>query len=346
MRLTLFIKTIFICFVIVPLTSIGQTQKSNQKLFNTKKLKEHVVTLASDSFQGRKPFTTGETKTITYLTNELKTIGVEPGNGESYLQEVMFAQTRTANIIAKITGSEYPDETIIYSAHWDHLGIGQPDKKGDSIYNGANDDALGVAVVLELAQAFKNCKTRPARTIVFVFFTGEETGMLGSRWYIQHPVYPLTKTVADFNIDGFNRYGRTKDIEVNGAWNSTLEDNLAKEVKKQGRYMTTGDPKDNLYFRSDQISFAKAGVPALFFGRGTDYLNGGKAYEKVVREKYWAYHTPNDEFNKGWRFDGTIEDMELLFNLGKTLANNRVWPQWKPLSEFKSIRDKYLKTSK
>ena len=171
-----------------------------------------------------------------------------------------------------------------------------------------------------------------------MFFTCEETQIRGSIWYVQHPVGSLKKTVADFNIDGFNRFGRTKDIVIHGAGNSTLEDDITVEVKKKGRYVSPDDPKDGFYFRSDQIRFANAGVPALLFGRGTDYINGGVAYEKTVKEKYWGYHTPNDQLNEGWRFDGTLEDMELLFNVGLRLANNRVWPQWKPQSQFRSIR--------
>ncbi len=198
--------------------------------------------------------------------------------------------------------------------------------------------SISLFVAQNFITAFKNIKPTPARTIVFVLFTSEETGHGGSIWYVQHPVGSLKKTVAEFNIDGFNRFGRTKDIVVFGPGNSTLENDIAAEIKKQGRYISPEDPKESFYYGSDQLSFANAGVPALFFGRGTDYVNGGTAYEKMVKEKYWAYHTPNDQVNEGWRFDGTVEDMELLFNVGLSLANSQAWPQWKPKSPFKLIK--------
>ena len=241
----------------------------------------------------------------------------------------------TRNVVAKISGSERSKEAIVYSAHWDHLGIGRPDAKGDSIYNGASDNAIGIAVLLELAVAFKKSGIKPKRTIVFLCATAEEMGHFGSLWYVKHTPPPQSKTVANINLDGFNRYGKTKDVSIIGEGHTELEDYLAKEVKKQGRYLSPDpDPEQNNYFGSDHLSFAKAGIPGLFFIRGIDYVDYGKDYEAIVRKNYYSYHTPSDEYNSGWRFDGTSQDMELIFNLGKLLANNVVFPKWKPSSEF------------
>lgn len=241
----------------------------------------------------------------------------------------------TYNVLAKIPGTLRPSEAIVYSAHWDHLGIGRPDEKGDSIYNGASDNAMGTAVLLELAAAFKKMKIKSKRTIIFLCAAAEEIGHFGSLWYVQHTPADQKKIVANINIDGFNRYGRTKDVSIIGVGHSEMEDHFRKEVEKQGRYVSP-DPDPETYFGSDHLSFAKAGIPGLFFSRGTDYLNGGKEYEEVVREKYYGYHVPSDEYNEAWRFDGTIEDMQLIFNVGYMLANSSIYPKWKPTSEFDS----------
>ena len=247
-----------------------------------------------------------------------------------------FNQYRTTqNVIAKIPGTEKPSEAVVYSAHWDHLGIGKPDKNGDSIYNGASDNAMGTAVLLEIAASFKKSGIKPKRTLVFLCAAAEESGHFGSSWYVQHTPIGQRKTVANINLDGFNRYGKTKDIVIIGAGHTELEDFFTKEVFKQGRYVAPDpEPEQNVYFGSDHLSFAKAGIPGIFIFRGTDYFNGGKEYETEVRQKYYAYHTPSDEYNEGWRFDGTIQDMEVIFNLAKMLANNLVYPKWKKTSEF------------
>jgi Zn-dependent M28 family amino/carboxypeptidase len=253
---------------------------------------------------------------------------------------------KSHNVIAKITGTKKPDEYIIYSAHWDHLGIGKPDAKGDSIYNGAADNASGTAALLELARAFKALPEKPERTIVFLSVTAEEQGLLGSAYYGQHPVYPLARTVANLNIDVINTFGRTKDVTFSGNGQSELEDYLNEEAKKKGRYVAPeSHPEAGHYFRSDHFNFAKAGVPALTVDGGIDHVEKGKEYGKQMEDEYTAkyYHQPGDEYDaQRWNLDGGLEDIGLVFLIGKQLAFGDAWPQWKPGSEFKAIRDKQL----
>jgi len=247
------------------------------------------------------------------------------------------------NVIAKITGTKRPDEYIIYTAHWDHLGIGKPDEKGDSIYNGAIDNGSGSAALLEIARAFKNLTPKPERTIIFLSVTAEEQGLLGSAYYTQHPVYPLNKTVAEINMDGINAYDKTKDVVITGQGQSELEDYLIKEAQAQGRYLAPESrPEAGHYFRSDHFNFAKAGVPALDASGGIDVVGKGKDYGKKLQDDYTAnhYHRPSDEFDPTWTFEGGLQDIQLLFNVGKRLAFESTWPQWKAGSEFKAIRDK------
>lgn len=248
------------------------------------------------------------------------------------------------NVIAKISGSKRPNEYIIYTAHWDHFGIGKPDEHGDSIYNGALDNASGTAAVLEIARSFASLPEKPERSIAFLFVTAEEQGLLGSKYYTEHPVYPAAKTVANINIDVISANGRTKDVSISGAGQSDLEDDLAAEVKKQGRYIAPeSHPEAGHYFRSDHFNFAKAGVPALTAGGGVDNVEKGKAYgeqkENEYTEKY--YHRPDDEYSATlWNFDGAMEDMQLLFRVGHRLAYSDEWPKWKSGSEFRAIREK------
>jgi len=248
------------------------------------------------------------------------------------------------NVIAKLTGSQKPDEYIVYTAHWDHLGIGKPDEKGDSIYNGALDNASGTAAVLELARAFKNLQPKPERTIIFLSVTAEEQGLLGSEYYTEHPIYPLDKTVANINIDVMNSYGKTRDIAISGAGQSELEDYLRIEAEKQGRYISPEThPEAGHFFRSDHFNFAKAGVPALTTSSGIDDLEKGKDYGQQKLEEYNEkyYHRPEDEYDSSrWNLDGAIQDLQLLFLVGKDLASDNQWPKWKPGSEFKAIREK------
>lgn len=247
------------------------------------------------------------------------------------------------NVIAKITGSKRPDEYIIYTAHWDHFGIGQPDKNGDSIYNGAVDNASGTAALLEMARAFENSPEKPERTILFIAVTAEEQGLLGSEYYSSHPLYPLARTVADLNMDVVNVNGKTKDIVISGLGQNELEDYVNTEAKKQGRYIAPDDhPEAGHYFRSDHFSFAKRGVPSLSAGGGIDDAKNGKAFGRKLEEDYTAnhYHQPSDEYDSSWTFAGGLQDMDLLYRVGEKLASGSSWPAWKPGSEFKIIREK------
>jgi Zn-dependent M28 family amino/carboxypeptidase len=247
------------------------------------------------------------------------------------------------NVIAKITGSKYPDEYIVYSAHWDHFGIGKPDAKGDSIYNGAADNASGTAALLQIAKAFESLPAKPERTVVFLSVTAEEQGLLGSAWYARHPIYPLAKTIANLNLDVLNTYGPTKDITFSGKGQSGLEDYLADEAKKNGRYIAPEDhPEAGHYFRSDHFNFARAGVPSLTADGGVDDLTRGTVYGKQKHDEYTAerYHQPADQIDSTWDLTGGLQDVELVYAIGEKLANSRAWPEWKAGSEFKAIRDK------
>uniref|UniRef100_UPI0040472A2F M28 family metallopeptidase n=1 Tax=Algoriphagus sp. TaxID=1872435 RepID=UPI0040472A2F len=250
------------------------------------------------------------------------------------------------NVVAKITGKKAPEEVIIYTAHWDHLGIGKADETGDSIYNGALDNASGTAALLALAKAFKT-DAQPDRTVVFLSVTAEEQGLWGSAYYAQQPIYPKEKTVANINMDGINPYGKMKDVSVIGVGQSEMEDLLDEELKKLGRYAAPEpNPVAGYYFRSDHFNFAKIGIPALYFGTGIDHVEKGKEYGKQLQDEYTAvyYHKPADSYDpKRWNLDGAVDDVQLLYQVGHNLANSARWPGWKEGSEFKAIRDSYFK---
>lgn len=257
--------------------------------------------------------------------------------------KVLVEYDISKNVIAKIPGAKYPDETIIYTAHWDHLGIGKPDETGDSIYNGAFDNATGIAGLIELARTFKSLTKAPERTIVFLAVTAEEQGLLGSAYYVQHPIYPLEKTVGNINMDGVNYLGKTKDVISVGKGQSELEDLLKTEAAKQRRYLGDEDhPEAGYYYRSDHFNFAKAGVPSLHFDEGIDMESMSRAEVTKQKDEYRLkhYHRPSDEYSENWNVEGGIEDLQLYFMLGKRLAFSRIWPNWKEGSEFKTIREK------
>ena len=258
--------------------------------------------------------------------------------------KVKATYDKSYNVIGKITGSKRPDEVVVYSAHWDHLGIGRPDASGDSIYNGALDNATGTAGLLELARAFKGLKTKPERTIVILCVTAEEQGLLGSKYYAENPVYPANKTAANINMDGLNRFGKTKDIIVVGEGQSDLEDYLKEEVEKSGGYISFDThPEAGSYYRSDHFNFAKVGIPALYTGSGIDVIGKGKEYGQKLEDDYTDnnYHQPSDNYDAAnWTMEGAINDLKLLFLVGKRVAAEAKWPSWKTSSEFKAIRDK------
>jgi Zn-dependent M28 family amino/carboxypeptidase len=250
---------------------------------------------------------------------------------------------KSNNVIAKITGNKRPDEYLIYTAHWDHFGIGKPDETGDSIYNGAVDNASGTAAMLEIARAFKSLKNKPERTIIFLSVTGEEQGLLGSDYYVHHPLYPIDKTVANINMDGFKINGITKDVVIVGKGESDLDDYLKKEAEGQGRYIAPDIyPEAGFYFRSDHFNFARVGIPALDAGGGIDLVEGGKETGKKLDNEYNKnyYHHPSDEYDPlRWKLNGVMEDIQLFFLTGKRLAFESTWPKWSQSSEFKAIRE-------
>ncbi len=249
------------------------------------------------------------------------------------------------NVIGKITGTKRPDEVIIYSAHWDHLGVGRPDERGDSIYNGAFDNATGTAGLLELARAFKSMKKKPERTIVFLSVTAEEQQLLGSAYYAQNPVYPPEKTVANINLECLNWSRKTNDMTIIGKGQSELEDYLEEELARTGGYISyETHPEAGLYYRSDHFSFAKAGIPALYAVSGIDVAGQGKEVGKRILEEYRQknYHRPSDEYNPAtWTMEGAIIDLQRLFQVGKRVASEKNWVQWKPGSEFRAVREQH-----
>jgi len=246
------------------------------------------------------------------------------------------------NIAGRIVGSKYPNETIVYSAHWDHLGVGQPDAKGDRIYNGAVDNADGISVLLEMARAFAH-GPRPQRSILFLAVTAEERGLLGSEYYAANPLYPLATTVGMLNTDALSTAGPARDFSISGSAKLGLLDDLIDEGKKQGRSFTAdAHPEAGSFYRSDHFTMPKRGVPAISIESGEDLVNGGRAAGLAWQEAYTRdkYHQPADEWTPAWNATGQIPDAELLFSLGTRLANSREWPNWSADSEFRAMRDK------
>jgi Zn-dependent M28 family amino/carboxypeptidase len=254
-------------------------------------------------------------------------------------------KSNSNNVVAVLPGTKRADEYIIYSGHWDHLGKGEA-INGDSIYNGAVDNATGTAALLVLAEAFKKAKQQPERSILFVALTGEEQGLLGSEYYAAHPLVPVNKTVANINIDAMQANGKTKDIVAVGYGQSELETYLTEAATKQGRVVVKDpNPSAGYYFRSDHFNFAKVGIPALYTETGEDNVAKGAAWGKAQKEDYVKnrYHAPADNFEPSkWDFSGMVEDLRLLFDVGYRLSNETTFPGWKEGSEFKAIREKSM----
>jgi len=257
-------------------------------------------------------------------------------------------EVASRNVAALLPGAHatLKNEYVIYSSHWDHLGRDER-LKGDQIYNGAADNAAGVAVLLEMAGAMKSLPPaqQPKRSVLFLAVTAEEKGLLGSRYYAQNPLYPLTKTLANINMDGANQFGPTTDFEVIGHGASTLDDVAAAIAKEQGRTIVPDThPERGSYYRSDHFEFAKEGVPAFYGKSGKAFIGQPADYgEKKVNE-YIAkdYHQPTDEVKPDWTFEGAAQDTAFLMQLGLRVANGDKWPEWKPGNEFKARRDAML----
>jgi Zn-dependent M28 family amino/carboxypeptidase len=245
------------------------------------------------------------------------------------------------NVLGRLPGATKPDETLIFSAHWDHFGIRPPDASGDRILNGAVDNGTGVAALLELGRLF-GAAPKTARSIVFMATTAEERGLLGSEYYATHPIYPLETTVADINMDILGVYGPTRDVSSFGDTQNTLLADLTQAARAQGRtYTPDQSPEAGHFFRSDHFSLSKLGVPAMSLSAGDELVNGGVAAGRAHREDYFAhrYHQPGDEWTPGMDFRGEALDVALLYSLGKKLATSG-WPEWTAGSEFKDIRDR------
>ena len=252
-----------------------------------------------------------------------------------------FKTTKSRNVAGGVKGTKYPDEYVLYMAHWDHMGK-NPDMEGDNIFNGAVDNATGTAAILEIGQAFVE-QGAPERSSIFVAVTAEESGLLGSAYYGADPLVPLKDTVAGINIDAILPVGKTKDMIVIGHGSSELEDHLKAVLDPRGMYIVPDQkPEAGFFYRSDHISLAKLGVPMLYADGGVDHESLGKDYGRKFGDDYTAerYHKAADEYNNSWDLSGIQETTEILYELGYGLANSRDWPNWYETAEFRTLRDK------
>jgi len=248
--------------------------------------------------------------------------------------------SESQNVIAMIPGTQRPAETIIYTAHWDHLGV-NPELPGDNIYNGAADNATGTAALLAMAKMHADAGPAP-RSVVFLAVTAEESGLLGSRWYAEHPVFPLATTVANINIDVLNTYGPMHDIVVVGNGSSELEAYLKEAATAQGRHLVEEpNPERGYYYRSDHFNFAKAGVPALYAESGEDSVEFSKEWGAAQAQDYNEnrYHAPSDEYDPSWNLEGAAQDILLYFDVASKLSRESSFPNWLEGNEFKGIRE-------
>ena len=256
---------------------------------------------------------------------------------------VELTRLTSHNVLGKITGSKYPDETISYGGHWDAYGIGPADKEGRTIRPGASDDALGLAAMIENARLF-SAGSRPQRTLVFAAWTGEERGLLGSEYYAQHPLFPMEKMVANLTFDTLQWNGPVKDAVLVGRGQSEMEDYLAAAAKAQGRYVTPENhPERGLFYRADHFSFAKRGVPVLLdmaLAGAYDMVDGGRPAGERWLSSFTTncYHQTCDAWAPTWNLKGAAQEAELFYAIGARLANSRDWPQWRPTSEFAKVR--------
>jgi len=254
------------------------------------------------------------------------------------------------NVVAKLPGADpaLRDEHVIYTAHWDHFGVGAP-VDGDSIYNGALDNASGTAGLIEVARAFTQAKPAPKRSILFLAVTAEEQGLLGSQYYSVAPLFPLAKALANVNMDGLNLYGRTRNVEITGFGASELDAYATKVAAEQGRRVEPEtEPEKGYYYRSDHFHFAKQGVPALSAGAGLDYEGKPAGYGQKKRDEYVArdYHAPSDEIKPDWDMSGAAQDCEFYLRVGYLVANAAKYPEWNAGTEFRATREKMLKAAR
>jgi Zn-dependent M28 family amino/carboxypeptidase len=281
------------------------------------------------------------------VKREARTAGFKPIDLKASFSTdipVSVDRIQSQNVIGKLTGSKYPDETVSYGGHWDAYGIGPADAQGRTIRPGAADDALGLAAMIEDARLFAS-GPRPQRTLLFFAWTGEERGLLGSAYYSQHPLYPMEKMVANLTFDTLQWNGPVKDVVLIGKGQSQMEDILAQEAAKQGRYVTVeGHPERGLFYRADHFSFAKRGVPVLLdmaLAGAYDMVNGGRAAGEKWLSEFTAncYHQTCDSWSPSWDLRGAAQEAELFYAIGNRLANDREWPEWYPQSEFAKVRE-------
>lgn len=248
---------------------------------------------------------------------------------------------KSKNVVGIIPGKTRPGEYVLYSAHWDHLGICEP-VDGDNICNGAVDNASGIAALAALAESYR-AAGQPERSVLFLAVTAEEAGLLGSEYYAANPIYPLAQTVGGVNIDSLNMIGLAKDVVVVGPGKSELEDYLKRAATAEGRVLVPEPtPEKGFYYRSDHFSFARLGVPMIYFESGDDLVDGGLARGTALAEDYIAnrYHGPKDEYDPNWDWAGAVSDLKLFYAIGREMADSNVWPNWYPDAEFRAIRDK------
>jgi Zn-dependent M28 family amino/carboxypeptidase len=246
------------------------------------------------------------------------------------------------NVIGILPGTKRPDEYVLYSAHWDHLGRCDPAPDGDDICNGAIDNATGVAALVALAEAF-NRAGRPERSILFLAVTAEESGLLGSEYYAANPIYPLSRTAGGINMDALSIAGPTRDVVIVGPGKSEIEDYVKRHAPAQGlTVVAEPTPEKGFYYRSDHFSFARQGVPMAYFEAGEDLVNGGRAAGAAAQADYIAnrYHGPKDEYDPNWDWSGVVQELRLAYAIGRDLADSDAWPNWYPTAEFRAVRDK------
>ncbi|HEY9554631.1 MAG TPA: M28 family peptidase [Allosphingosinicella sp.] len=250
---------------------------------------------------------------------------------------------QSRNVLARISGAKRPDETVMIAAHWDAYGTGEPDAQGRTVRSGANDDGIGLAAMFEIARAFK-AGQQPDRSIVFAAWTAEERGLLGSEYYALNPIYPLETTVANLTVDVLQTAGLARDVILIGEGQNSLEDDLARFAKAQGRTVTPDSaPERGLFYRADHFSLAKRGVPVLLMmglGGGADLVEGGREAGEAWVAEYTKnrYHTPGDRWDESWNLAGAVQDIDLVWDIARELAFSDRWPTWKAGSEFKEVR--------
>ena len=256
--------------------------------------------------------------------------------------EVRFIES--FNVVGLLPGRTRPGEAFVYTAHWDHLGKAADAQPGeDAIFNGAQDNATGISALIELARAFAATKPRPDRSLLFVAVTAEESGLLGSEYFAQHPPVPVAQLAGGLNMDNLYTVGRTRDLTVIGFGKSELEEELRRAAERQGRVLAQEPhPENGFYYRSDHFNLAKQGVPMLYTKAGVDSPTRGRDWGRRWLEAYTAkdYHKPTDEYHPSWDVSGTLQDLELYYDVGLAIANSSRWPNWRTGTEFRAIRDR------